>query len=1333
MSEKKSADIIGLLIDWVIRFCLENKLIVCLLLAMLIGAGMIVMPFDYELRGIARDPVPVDAIPDIGENQQIVFTKWMGRSPQDVEDQVTYPLTVSLLGVPGVKTIRSYSMFGFSSIYVVFDEGVEFYWSRSRILEQLSVAQKDLPPGLTPALGPDATGLGQIFWYTLEGREVDPQTGKTTDIPTGGWDLGELRTVQDWNVRYALQSAKGISEVASVGGFVREYQVDVDPHAMRAYRVTLADVYNAVRKSNVDVGARTIEVNNVEYMIRGLGFIRSVEDLEDTVIKSNDNVPVYIRNVAHVSMGPAMRRGALDKGGAEAVGGVVVVRYGENPLEAIKHVKEKIAEVSAGLPRKVLPDGRESQVTIVPFYDRTQLIHETLGTLETALTEEILVTIIVVIVMVMHLRSSALISALLPAAVMMAFCAMWQFGVDSNIMSLSGIAIAIGTMVDMGIILCENVLKHLDEAEPEDDRLEVIFRAASEVGRPVLTAILTTVISFVPVFAMTGPEGKLFKPLAFTKTFALLASVIVALTLIPPLAHLLFTIRLNRRWMRLVTAQLMIVAGVAAGWWLSPWVAAALVLWGLYLNLRDYIPPRFARWMPWAVNLAALAVVLLVLTRHWIPLGPELGLVRNLVFVGTMIGGLLATFLLFMRFYGSILRFFLAHKILFYGMPLVSLFLGASIWLSFETVFGFIPPACSKLGIPEEQVRGNRLWVWAAHEFPGLGKEFMPRLDEGSFLWMPTTMTHAAIGECMDMLSKQDMAIQAIPEVELVVGKIGRVESPLDPAPISMVETIINYYPEYRVDEEDGRRQYFTFDPSANDLCRDVDGTPLLAPDGKPYRVRGKFLRDDRGQLIEDPDGSVFRLWRPALDPQLNPGREPWPGVRTSDDIWDLIAKAGQLTGSTSAPKLQPIETRIVMLQSGVRASMAIRILGDDLDEIESVGLQVEQLLKSKEAEALGVEPAAVVADRIVGKPYLEIEIDRHAIARYGISVRDVQDVIETAVGGQRITTTVEGRERYPVRVRYQRELRDSIESLSRILIAAGGGGAQIPLEELATINYVRGPQVIKSQDTKLVGYVIFDKRPGYAEVDVVEACRDFLDEKIAAGLLVLPPGTERPAFIGSYENQVRSTEKLMVIGPLALFLIFIILYLQFRAVSTTMLIFCGVFIAVSGGFIMLWLYATPWFLDFSVFGVNMQTLFQVRAINLSVAVWVGFIALVGIATDDGVVVATYLDQSFKKASPTTVKAIREATVYAGQRRIRPCLMTTATTILALIPVLTSTGRGSDVMVPMAIPSFGGMTIELMTLFFVPVSYCLVQEIKLKFPWFPSSSLGTSRSGAINE
>jgi Cu(I)/Ag(I) efflux system membrane protein CusA/SilA len=1335
-------------LDRLIRFCLENKLVVFLALLAFIGWGIHVAPFDWEIAGLPRDPVPTDAIPDIGENQQIVFTEWMGRSPRDVEDQITYPMTVSLLGVPGVKTVRSYSFFGFSTIYVIFDDKVDFYWSRSRVLEKLSsLPAGTLPEGVKPTLGPDSTALGQIFWYTLEGRDPDGN-------PAGGWGPDELRTIQDWTVRYAVLGAEGISEVGSVGGFVREYQIDVDPDAMRSYGVTLEQVFNAVKMSNVDVGARTIEVNKVEYVIRGLGFIKQISDIEETVVGVHDNVPVLVKNIAHVSRGPALRRGALDKDGAEAAGGVVVVRYGYNPLAAIKAVKARIAEIAPGLPAKAVVDwsradrkGVElaaaergfdaykddalnqdawlawlrahprkdwpawvttSQVTVVPFYDRTGLIYETLGTLNTALIEEILVTMIVVIVGVMHLRSALLISSALPLSVLMAFIAMKLFHVDANIVALSGIAIAIGTVVDMSIILCENILRHLEQADPAEPRLEVVFRASSEVGGAVLTAVLTTIIGFLPVFTMTGPEGKLFKPLAFTKTFALAASVIVALTIVPAWAHMLFTFKVRSRGVRRALLIGLIASALVLGLWLRLWLlGGVIVLFAAWYLVEERLSARWRKIGPLLASALALLIVGVVLTRHWAPLGPERGLLRNLIFVGGLIGSLLLFFYLFRLAYPRILRWCLAHKLLFMSLPTAIALLGLMIWIGFPKTFGFVPAAAEKAGADPQWVKRTTLWTRGAQAFPGLGKEFMPPLDEGSYLYMPTTMPHASIGEVLDIIEKQDMAFRAIPEVETVVGKLGRADTPLDPAPISMIETVINYKSEYLTDR-DGRRRRFAFDAAANDLFRDEAGHPLPAPDGQPYTVRGKFKRDAQGNLVADPNGMPFRLWRPMLDPALNPGRGSWPGVVRPGDIWDRIVEAGNIPGTTSAPRLQPIAARIVMLQSGMRAPMGVKVFGPDLDTVERVGLDIERFLK----EVPAVEADAVLADRIAGKPYLEIDINREAIARYGMSIRRIQDVIEVAIGGSAITTTVEGRERYPVRVRYMRELRDRIDTLGKVLVPAMDG-AQIPLDELADIRYVRGPQMIKSEDTFLVGYVIFDKKPGYAEVDVVESCEAYLKAKRDSGEFPLPPGVSY-RFSGNYENQIHAARTLAIVLPLALFLIFMVLYFQFRAIPTTFLVFFGIAVAWAGGFLLIWLYGRPWFLDFSLFGVNMRDLFQIHPINLSVAVWVGFLALFGIASDDGVVIATYLDQSFAKRRTTNVEELRAATLEGARRRVRPCLMTTATTILALLPVLTSVGRGSDIMVPMAIPSFGGMTIEIITMLIVPVLYCAVKEFKLR-------------------
>jgi len=531
-------------------------------------------------------------------------------------------------------------------------------------------------------------------------------------------------------------------------------------------------------------------------------------------------------------------------------------------------------------------------------------------------------------------------------------------------------------------------------------------------------------------------------------------------------------------------------------------------------------------------------------------------------------------------------------------------------------------------------------------------------------------MPHASIAEALDVLSKQDMAFRSIPEVESVVGKIGRAETPLDPAPISMVETVINYKSEYILDKN-GRRERFKYD-----------------------RKKNEFARDENGRLIPDKRGRPFRQWREH--------------IKTPDDIWNEIVEAGQIPGTTSAPKLQPIETRLVMLQTGMRAPMGVKIKGPRLEVIEKVGLEIERFLK----DVPSVEASAVIADRIIGKPYIEIDIDRERIARYGISIRNVQDVIEVAIGGRHITTTVEGRERFPVRVRYMRELRDKIETLERILVAAPDG-AQIPIIELADFHYTPGPQAIKSEDTFLIGYVLFDKKKGFAEVDVVEDCQKYLKEKIAAGKFVIPDGVSY-SFAGSYENQVRAQKTLILVVPLALFIIFLILYFQFRSVILTLLVFSGIIVAWAGGFLMIWFYGRPWFLDFSIFGVNMRQLFQVHPINLSVAIWVGFLALFGIASDDGVVMCTYLQQSFRNRQLKSKNDIRKGVIAAGTRRIRPCLMTTATTILALIPVLTSTGRGSDIMVPMAVPSFGGMTIEILTMLVVPVLYCWIKEAKVR-------------------
>ena len=569
------------MLNKIIKYFLENKLVTVLVLTGFVAWGIVTAPFGWQVGALPSDPVPVDAIPDIGENQQIVFTQWAGRSPQDIEDQISYPLTTYLLGIPGVKSIRSSSIFGFSSIYIIFSEDVEFYWSRSRILEKLnSLPSGLLPDAVQPALGPDATALGQVYWYTIEGRDKNGN-------PTGGWDLHEIRTVQDFYVKYGLNATEGVSEVASIGGFIQEYQIDVDPDALKAYNIPLHKVMQAVQKSNKDVGAKTIEINQAEYLVRGLGYVKKVEDIEKAVVSVQDNVPIRIEEIGVVSLGPATRRGILDKDGAEVVGGVVVARYGANPLQVINNVKAKIKEITPGLPKKTLPDGRESQLTIVPFYDRSELIYETLGTLEEAISLQVLITILVVIVMVYNLRASFLISSILPIAVLMVFIAMRYFGVDANIVALSGIAIAIGTMVDLGVILSENIIKHLDEAPPEQKLIDTIYNGAAEVSSAIVTAVSTTIVSFIPVFTMQAAEGKLFGPLAYTKTFALIAALIVSLFIMPTLAHWFFGFKIKNTFLKKYGSYALVIIGVIALFFDQVWGGVLLMLFGVIGILKN--------------------------------------------------------------------------------------------------------------------------------------------------------------------------------------------------------------------------------------------------------------------------------------------------------------------------------------------------------------------------------------------------------------------------------------------------------------------------------------------------------------------------------------------------------------------------------------------------------------------------------------------------------------------------------------------------------------------------------------------------------------------------
>lgn len=1206
--------------------------------------GISTSPFNWHGGIIPRNPIPVDAIPDIGDNQQIVATEWMGRSPKDIQDQITYPLTTSLLGIPGVKSIRSSSMFGMSFIYIIFDDNIEFYWSRSRILEKLnSLPPGTLPEGVQPALGPDATALGQIYWYTLEGR--DPATGK----PTGGWNAEELRTIQDYYVKYSLSAAEGVSEVASAGGFVKEYQVELNPDAMRAFNVSVMDIMGAIKKSNLDIGAETMEINKVEYLIRGLGYIKDVSDLEKAVVTVHDGVPVRISDVAFVNIGPGTRRGGLDKEGVEAVGGVVIARYGSNPLEVINNVKDKIKEMAPGLPQKTLPDGTVSKITVVPFYDRTGLIKETIGTLETSLSHEILICIIVIIVLVLNLRASVVIASMLPIAVLSTFIIMHYTGIAANIVALSGIAIAIGVMVDVGVVFVESIIRYMEMPENRGVRkgkamVNLIYKAVSEVSGAIATAMITTIVSFLPVFAMEAQEGKMFSPLAYTKTYALASAFVLGLILLPTLSYILFSVRIDSKRIRKVLNYILIAAGVLLSVLYSNIPALGLTAVGLNnLLTHRWKKPGISNYINIGI---ALVVATYFLAEEWLPMGPQKGIIVNLLFVTGCIAIILALLWLLVIYYERILRWCLNNRWKFMLLPIATILCGILIWKR-------------------------------------IGQEFMPSLNEGSFLLMPTSMPHTGIEQNLNYIEALDKRLAAIPEVETAIGKWGRVNSALDPAPAQMFENTINYRPEYILNE-DGKRERFKVNRKGEYLLRN----------GGTYNPADGFRLIPADSLIPDRKGDYFRQWRPK--------------IKNTDDIWQQIVNVTHLPGLTSAPKLQPIEARLVMLSTGMRAPMGLKIYGPDLETIEQSGKAIEQALK----DVPSVIPSSVFYDRAVGAPYLEIKLNRDNMARYGVNVEDLQEILSAAVGGMILTKTVEGRERFPVRLRYARELRDNPEALSMLLVPTATG-AQIPLKELADIEYARGAQMIQSENTFLVGYVIFDKKQGKAEVDVVKEATKVIEGKIQNGELKLTKGVSYK-FAGNYEQQERATARLMIVVPLALLIVLLVLYFQFKTLTASLIHFSGVFVAFAGGFILLWLYGQDWFMNFSLAGANMRDLFQMHTINLSVAVWVGFIALFGVATDDGVLMGTYIHHVFLEKDPQTRHAIREAVVTAGLKRVRPAAMTTATTLIALLPVLTSTGKGADIMVPMAIPTFGGMLIQSMTMFVVPVFQCWWREGLLK-------------------
>ena len=1137
-----------------LEFCIRERLVILLLSVGLIAFGW-----------YASQTVPIDAIPNVGENQVIVLTEWPGRSPKDIEDQITYPLSIALQAVPGSKSVRGKSMFGFSFVQVTFADHVDLYWARSRVAEQLATAAGNLPDDVVPTLAPDATALGQIYYYVLEAPE--------------GMDLAELRSKQDFFIKYSLQSVEGVAEVASIGGYVRQYQIDVDPDRLRYHDIPLSTVIEAVKASNIDVGAKTVENGGMEFLVRGKGFIGSgrtveetIEQIGGTIITNRDGIPIRVEDIAQVQVGPAFRRGALDFNGQEAVGGVVVMRYGENPRDVIERVEAKIQSLESEL----------NGIKIKGIYDRTTLVDETVATLTEALFQETLITIVVVVLFLLHFRASMVIAITLPMAVLMSFIAMKLFGVDANIMSLAGIAIAIGTMVDMGIIILENIYEGLSKWESDgspggaQQRLSVIRDSAAEVVPAVLTAVSTTVVSFLPVFMLTGRDHRLFAPLAWTKTYALVSSLIVAVIIIPMLCRLFLKSAKRPQWFGIM-----------------PGIGLALVVSGLC-------------YFVWGNAIEHVAhVSKLTATVTLAGVGFIVGMWMSRERIRSMEENPTSRFVRFL--YAGRLRLALNHKFAMLTLPGFLLLLGLGAYFGLPKILMPFERVGAALGADFNEVPG---YVDVKHVFTGLQSDDWIALDEGSWFYMPSLYPAASFSQAMTVLQTQDTLIKDIPEVENVLGKIGRVESALDPAPAAMVETYV-----------------------------------MLKPKSQ---------------------------WREGI---------------TSRDIWDEINRVATLPGVTPASALQPIEGRVVMLQSGIKASMAVRIYGGDLQGLSDAAKAVASKLK----ESPYVNEGTVNPDVVMGKPYYEFDVDREEAARYGMTTMMVNQIVAAGLGGVDVTTTVEGRERYPIQVRYDRSVRERVDEIQDVSVVTHEGDV-VPLGRLAKVSTTWGPGAINSEDARLVAHVSFSPSGMAGDLETVDQVMTFLRRARESGELEFPTGNFELQAVGSFQNQVEANRRLMWIVPTVLLINFFLIYFGFRNIALSAVVFSGIPVAFAGGMIAV----------------------AVAGIELNTAVWVGFIALFGIAVDDGVVMGTFMQQSLRRNPTRSVSELRDAIYEAGLRRIRPCVMTTLTTIIALLPVIMSSGRGADVARAMAIPVLGGMLAEPFTTFIVPVLYCGYLELKVR-------------------
>jgi len=1132
---------------------------------------------------------PLDAIPDLSDVQVIIFTEYSGQAPQVVEDQVTYPLTTAMLAVPFAKVVRGYSFFGFSFVYIIFEDGTDLYWARSRVLEYLNFVSSRLPMGITPMLGPDATGVGWVYEYILKDT-------------TGKYDLQQLRSIQDWYLRYELTSVPGVSEVASIGGFVKQYQVEVDPNKLLAYDISLGKIKRAIQRSNNDVGGKLIEMGETEFMVRGLGYIRSVEDIEKIVVAVDRmGTPVLLKNVAHVQIGPELRRGILEwNGEGEAVGGIVVMRYGENALEVIGNVKKKLKELEKGLPKGVV---------IVEGYDRSGLIEKAISTLKKKLTEELIVVALICVIFLLHFRSAFVAIFTLPVGILVSFLIMRFLGVNANIMSLGGIAIAIGVMVDASVVLVENAHKHLEREQKDKSHDEMILSAAKEVGPALFYSLLIITVSFLPVLSLQEQSGRLFKPLAYTYTFAIAASSLIAVTVVPVL--MTFFIRekafgpeVSKRrrlqtWFAFVAGPpILVVAGGLSGVALPDWSLVA------------------------ALGISAFAVACLVPQK----IMPE---VRNPI----------------SRFFIWMYRPFI-YKVLKWRKT--------TIFLAMVVLAVSVYPAAR------------------------LGSEFMPPLNEGDLLYMPTTLPGISITKAKELIQQTDKIIQRFPEVHHTLGKIGRAETATDPAPLSMIETTITLSPQV-VYETITVKRWFSNWPDW--LKKPL---ALIWPEVK----NGRILHEWRKKKVS----RFFSSWPTWLKKPL---ALIWPEQRyiTIEELIEDLDRAVRFPGVTNAWTM-PIKTRIDMLSTGIKTPVGIKLMGPDLEVLSELGSRIEAVIR----EAPGTLSA--FSERVTGGNYLDFRIRRDQIARYGLTIGDIQDVIMTAIGGMNVTSTVEGLERYPVSLRYNRELRDNIDRLKRVLVATPIG-AQIPLTQLADFSIRKGPPSIKSENARQSAWIYVDLK-GVDVGTYVKNARAVVEREVD-----LPAGYSI-VWSGQYEYMEKARKTLKIIVPVTLMVIFVLLYVHFNSITEATIVMASLPFALLGGVWLLYL----------------------LGYNLSVAVVVGFIALAGLAAETGVVMLVYLDETFERrlgrGEMNSPKDLEAAIIEGAVERVRPKLMTVCTTLIGLLPVMIGTETGSQVMKRIAGPMVGGLiSSTILTLVIIPAVYDIWKRWELRKIW-------AGQSGAKN-